>query len=46
MLDAVIAYFAAVLTDGDELNDWLTHIPHVLRPALLLLGHVVAQLFG
>ncbi len=40
--DAIHAYFAYILLDGDYLNDWLTHIPSFLRAFLLVVGQLLA----
>lgn len=40
----LFAYFTAVLDDGDYLNDWLTHLPHMLWPVLELAGWLLANL--
>lgn len=43
---AFLAYLAAVLTDGDTLNDWLTHLPTIARPLVLALGQLLAAIIG
>lgn len=43
---ALVHYFAAVLADGDYLNDWLTHLPMMLRPVVEMLGWLVATATG
>lgn len=42
----LVYYFAAVLADGDYLNDWLTHLPTMLRPIVEMLGYVLATVTG
>lgn len=37
-------YFAIVITDGDHLNDWLTHMPPQLADAAEVLGYWVAAI--
>jgi hypothetical protein len=34
-------YFAAILQDGDWLNDWLTHIPTYAQALVLLAGRLL-----
>jgi hypothetical protein len=41
-MSALIQYLAAVLDDGDYLNDWLTHLPTVIRPTVQLIGYLLA----
>ena len=36
-------YVAAVVSDGDYLNDWLTHVPRVVQPVVQGLGRVIAR---
>lgn len=43
---ALIYYFAAIVQDGDYLNDWLTHLPEIVRPLILFLGTLLATLLG
>jgi len=43
-LEAFAQYLTAVFEDGDYLNDWLTHMPEAVQPAVLALGQVVAWL--
>jgi TP901 family phage tail tape measure protein len=38
-------YIGFVLESGDPLNDWLTHLPEPIQPAVLALGQLVAA-FG
>jgi len=35
-------YFVAVVEDGDYMNDWLTHLPESIRPAVEGLGQLTA----
>ena len=35
-------YFAIVITDGDWLNDWLTHLPTELAPHVIEVGKFIA----
>lgn len=39
-------YFAAILTDGDFCNDWITHLPDFAQPFVLFLGWLIAALIG
>lgn len=39
-------YVAAVLDDGDYLNDWLTHMDPVCRPVVLQVGRRMAGVSG
>lgn len=43
-LDAFRKYIQAVLEDGDMMNDWLTHLPEVLQPIVMMLGQVALAL--
>jgi hypothetical protein len=45
-MTAFLAYLAAVLDDGDYLNDWLTHLPAIVRPVVLALGQLIAAVAG
>lgn len=36
-------YISAVVSEGDTLNDWLTHIPEPLQGVALAVGEMVAQ---
>jgi hypothetical protein len=38
LLSVLVDYIIAVVEDGDYLNDWLTHFPEVLQPAIQNLG--------
>jgi hypothetical protein len=44
--DAVANYLLHVLTDGDWLNDWATHVPDCGRDALIDIGLALATLVG
>lgn len=35
-------YISAVVTEGDTLNDWLTHLPTQLQPVAIAIGEAVA----
>ncbi len=39
-------YIGFVLESGDPLNDWLTHLPEPIQPAVLALGQLVAAVSG
>ncbi len=39
-------YFAAIIDDGDYMNDWLTHMPKIVRGPLSQIGKIVADLLG
>jgi TP901 family phage tail tape measure protein len=39
-------YLGAVSEDGDYLNDWLTHLPTPIQPAVMALGQLVAAFGG
>lgn len=42
----LLRYLAIVITDGDWLNDWLTHLPADIAPAVQTVGQFIAsQLF-
>lgn len=41
---AIGFYIAAVIKEGDALNDWITHIPEVMRPAIIEAGEILAGL--
>lgn len=43
-LDAFRKYIQLVLSDGDLLNDWLTHFPEALQPIVVALGQVALAL--
>lgn len=43
---ALVHYFTAILVDGDYLNDWLTHLPVVIRPLVEMLGMALAAVLG
>jgi ABC-type transporter Mla subunit MlaD len=40
------SYLGAVAEDGDYLNDWLTHLPEPIQPAVQALGQLVAAFTG
>lgn len=42
--NALIQYFAAVLTDGDALNDWLTHLPESWQGPIQAVGTFIANI--
>jgi hypothetical protein len=42
MLGDLGRYFAAVVEDGDYLNDWLTHFPEWMQPAVEWIGKLTA----
>lgn len=39
-------YIGAVISDGDALNDWLTHLPDPVQPAVQAIGELVAAFAG
>jgi len=39
-------YIQAVLEDGDYLNDWITHLPDALQPAVAALGEFISIVMG
>ncbi len=43
-LQSFSLYIGAVLEDGDYLNDWLTHLPTAIQPAVEKFGEMVAEL--
>jgi len=43
-LESFSLYIGAVLEDGDYLNDWLTHLPTAIQPAVEKFGEMVAEL--
>jgi len=43
---AVLRYLSFVLTDGDYLNDWLTHMPAELAAIMLIVGRALATITG
>jgi len=45
-IQAVLRYLAFVLIDGDELNDWLTHMPAALAAIMLIVGRALATIIG
>ena len=42
-LQSLGKYLHAAATDGDALNDWLTHLPEPIQPAVQALGGLVAS---
>jgi hypothetical protein len=42
----LMRYFAWCVVEGDELNDWLTHLPHASQPAILEMGKALVNIFG
>lgn len=38
------AYYAGILADGDMHNDWLTHLPGIIRSLTHVTGHALAWL--
>lgn len=44
LLNAIYNYFAAIIEDGDYLNDWLTHLPMVVGHIVLQIGMFLADL--
>lgn len=42
----LVRYFAIVITDGDWANDWLTHLPTTIRPAVEIVGQFIAIAIG
>lgn len=45
-MQAIINYLTHVIEDGDELNDWLTHMPVEIRPIMQLIGFVIQLVLG
>jgi hypothetical protein len=39
-------YIAICITDGDWANDWLTHLPVAIRPAVETIGQWIALAVG
>jgi hypothetical protein len=39
---AIYQYIQFVRMDGDWLNDWLSHIPELLRPYYMAAGQAIA----
>lgn len=39
-----LSYLHAVITDGDTLNDWLTHVDHETAARLELMGQALARM--
>lgn len=44
VLDSLIDYFVAVLTEGDPLNDFLTHLPEPIRDIVRSVGEFIVNL--
>jgi hypothetical protein len=42
----VSRYFAHVLTDGDYLNDWLTHMSEPTADVCLRIGQTISPMFN
>jgi hypothetical protein len=40
----LLRYLAFTISEGDWLNDWLTHLPETWRPTLIEIGKQLAQL--
>ena len=45
-LQSLGSYLSEVVADGDPLNDWLTHLPEPIQPAVMALGQLVAAVGG
>ena len=43
---SIVCYLLAVATDGDYLNDWLTHVDHETASYLERLGRLIAVALG
>ena len=43
---SLLRYLAIVITDGDYLNDWLTHLPSDVAPHVMEVGKFIATLIG
>lgn len=37
-MQTIIRYLLIVLTDGDYLNDWLTHMPDTIADVMQIIG--------
>ncbi len=37
-------YLSFTAAEGDPLNDWLTHLPVIIRPAMFILGNLLANI--
>lgn len=46
MIASVVRYFYFVALDGDYMNDWLTHLPAIIRPLIMSIGHLISLLLG
>jgi hypothetical protein len=40
-LDALIRYLGGVISNGDTLNEWLTHLPDAVQPAVQAIGEAI-----
>lgn len=45
-LPPLVLYYSAVTDDGDYANDWLTHLPTLIRPAIRGSGILLAWALG
>lgn len=45
-LNSLASYFGAVVEDGDVMNDWLTHLPEVVRPVVMWMGRITTVLIS
>jgi hypothetical protein len=43
---SLILYFAAIMIDGDWMNDWITHLPAMIRPVIMQIGQILAFVVG
>lgn len=46
MIDALARYVTFTVSTGDYKNDWVTHLPGVVRPIVMLFGHLLALMIG
>lgn len=46
MVEAILRYLMFVIEDGDELNDWITHVPEWMQPILILIGTIIQAILG
>lgn len=42
----LVKYLAFTISEGDWLNDWLTHLPHDMQPHVEAVGHWLVTLIG
>lgn len=42
-MHAIWHYLFIVITDGDALNDWLTHMPEPVAHLMLTIGTLISQ---